>query len=244
MRAVLLGATKGMGRALARQLAERGEKLFLLGRDASELERSAADLEVRGAGEVGHAVCDLLEPKGFAPALDRASEALGGFDTVIISAALFAGQEPLEADFVLRDRLLVANFVNTVHFCEEARARLLAAGGGTLCVFSSVAGDRARKPVILYGAAKAGLSHYLTGLDHKFRRAGLRTVLVKPGFVRTRMTAGLAAPPFAGQPERVARDILRAIDRGRPVVYTPAIWRLVMLAIRSLPRAVMRRVGF
>ncbi|MEE8278724.1 MAG: short-chain dehydrogenase, partial [Thermoanaerobaculia bacterium] len=91
---------------------------------------------------------------------------------------------------------------------------------------------------------KAGLSHYLTGLDHKFRRAGLRTVLVKPGFVRTRMTAGLAAPPFAGQPERVARDILRAIDRGWPVVYTPGIWRLVMLAIRSLPRAVMRRVGF
>ncbi len=170
MKAVLLGATKGMGRALARQLAERGEKLFLLGRDASELERSAADLEVRGAGEVGHAVCDLLEPKGFAPALDRASEALGGFDTVIVSAALFEAQEVLEADFVLRDRLLVANFVNTVHFGEEARTRLLAAGGGTLCVFSSVAGDRARKPVILYGAAKAGLSHYLTGLDHKFRR--------------------------------------------------------------------------
>ena len=70
MKAVLLGATKGMGRALARQLAERGEKLFLLGRDSNELERSAADLEVRGAGEVGHAVCDLLEPKGFGPALD------------------------------------------------------------------------------------------------------------------------------------------------------------------------------
>ena len=244
MKAVLLGATKGMGRALARQLAERGEKLFLLGRDASELERSAADLEVRGAGEVGHAVCDLLEPKGFAPALERAAEALGGFDTVVVSAALYASQERLEADPDLRDRLLLANFVNTVHFCEEARTRLLAAGGGTLCVFSSVAGDRARKPVILYGAAKAGLSHYLTGLDHKFRRAGLRTILVKPGFVRTRMTAGLAPPPFASQPEQVARDVLRALDRGLPVVYTPAVWRLVMLAIRSLPRAVMRRVGF
>ncbi len=244
MKAVLLGATKGMGRALARQLAERGEKLFLLGRDASELERSAADLEVRGAGEVGHAVCDLLEPKGFAPALERAAEALGGFDTVVVSAALFATQEQLEADLDLRDRLLLANFVNTVHFCEEARVRLLAAGGGTLCVFSSVAGDRARKPVILYGAAKAGLSHYLTGLDHKFRRAGLKTILVKPGFVRTRMTAGLTPPPFAGQPEQVARDVLRALDRGVPVVYTPAVWRLVMLAIRSLPRALMRRVGF
>ncbi len=111
-------------------------------------------------------------------------------------------------------------------------------------MFSSVAGDRARKPAIIYGASKAGLSHYLTGLDHKFRSKGLRTVLVKPGFVRTGMTAALDPPPFAGKPERVARDVLRAIDRGRPVVYTPGVWRYVMLGVRSLPRAVMRRVGF
>ncbi len=94
MKAVLLGTTKGMGRALARQLAERGEKLFRRGRDASELERRAADLEVRGAGEVGHAVCDLLEPKGFAPALERAAEALGGFDTVVVSAAHYRAMDP------------------------------------------------------------------------------------------------------------------------------------------------------
>lgn len=244
MKAVLLGATKGMGRALAREMAERGERLFLLGRDAGDLERSAADLQLRGAGEVGHALCDLLEPKGFAPALERAAEELGRFDTVVVSAGLFASQEELEADAELANRLLLANFVNTVHFCEEARTRLLAQGGGTLCVFSSVAGDRARKPTIVYGASKAGLSHYLTGLDHKFRREGLRTVLVKPGFVRTGMTAGLDPPPFAGEPERVARDVLRAIDQGRPVVYTPGVWRYVMLVVRSLPRAVMRRVGF
>ncbi len=244
MKAVLLGATRGMGRALAREMAERGERLFLLGRDTGNLERSAADLRVRGAAQVGHTLCDLLEPKSFASALDRAGEELGGFDTVVLSAALFASQEELEADPDLRSRLLISNFVNTVHFCEEARTRLLANGGGTLCVFSSVAGDRARTPVIIYGASKAGLSHYLTGLDHKFRSKGLRTVLVKPGFVRTGMTAALDPPPFAGQPERVARDVLRAIDRGRPVVYTPGVWRYVMLAVRSLPRAVMRRVGF
>ena len=245
MKAVLLGATKGMGRALARCMAEGGEQIFLLGRDAKELERSAADLQIRGAsGSVDYALCDLLEPKGFATALEQADEALGGFDTVVMSAGLYADQEQLESDSKLRDRLLVADFVNTVHFCEDVRQRLLASGGGTLCVFSSVAGDRARKPVILYGAAKAGLSHYLTGLDHKFRRAGLRTVLVKPGFVRTGMTADLDPPPFAGEPDQVARDVLRAIARGCPVVYTPGAWRWVMLVIRSLPRAIMRRIGF
>jgi short-subunit dehydrogenase len=131
-----------------------------------------------------------------------------------------------------------------VAFCEEARRRLLARGGGTLCVFSSVAGERGRKPVIIYGAAKAGLTRYLEGLDHKFRAQGLRVVCVKPGFVKTSMTDGLPAPPFAGEPEGVARDVLRALDRGRPEVYTPAPWRWVMLVVRNLPRAVMRRVGF
>lgn len=246
MRVALLGASKGMGRAVARVLAERGDALCLLGRDRAELERCAADLRVRGAaGEVGIVACDLLEPSSFAPALDGAVRHLGGLDAIVVSAGLFATQEQLERDAALRARLLTADFTNTVQFCELARERLMAAGGARrLCVFSSVAGDRARKPVILYGAAKAGLSHYLTGLDHKFAAHGLRVVLVKPGFVKTGMTAGLPVPPFAGEPEPVARRVVRALDRGTPVVYAPAIWRWVMLAIRLLPRAVMRRIGF
>src|SRR5262249_51307672 len=122
--------------------------------------------------------------------------------------------------------------------------RLLAAGGGTLCVFSSVAGERGRKPVILYGAAKAGLSYYLEGLDHKFRALGLQTVTVKPGFVKTGMTAGLPAPPFAGEADAVAQTVLQAIDRGTPEVFAPSIWRWIMLVIRWLPRALMRRIEF
>jgi NAD(P)-dependent dehydrogenase (short-subunit alcohol dehydrogenase family) len=244
VKAVLLGASKGMGRALARLMAERGHRLFLLGRDTEDLLRSARDLEARSArGPVGVAACDLERPDGFAPALDAAEAALSGFDAVIVSAGLFGTQEQLEADTALLARVLDANFRGTVLFCEEARKRLLPRGG-TLCVFSSVAGDRGRRPVALYGATKAGLSHYLESLDHRYRRAGLRTVCVKPGFVKTSMTAGLPAPPFAGDPEGVARVVLRAIERGEPVVYAPPIWALVMRVIRSLPRFVMRRVGF
>ncbi len=247
MNVVMLGATKGMGRALARLLAARGERLFLLGRDATDLERSARDLEVRAGaveGSVGQALCDLERPETFAPALDAAERALGGVDTVIVTAGIFATQAALEADREQARRVLVVDFAHTVVFCEEARARLLARGGGTLCVFSSVAGERGRKPVVIYGAAKAGLTRYLEGLDHKFHAAGLRVVCVKPGFVKTSMTAALKPPPFAGEPEQVARVVLRALDRGTPVVYAPPAWRLVMLVIRNLPRAVMRRLGF
>jgi NAD(P)-dependent dehydrogenase (short-subunit alcohol dehydrogenase family) len=245
MNVVILGATKGMGRALARLMAERGDRLFLLGRDARQLERSAADLQIRGAsGPVPAALCDLADPSTFAPALERAAATLGSIDTVVVTAGVFATQQAIEADRQLAGEILSVDFTGTVLFCEEVRGRLLAAGGGTLCVFSSVAGERGRKPTVVYGAAKAGLSRYLEGLDHKFRARGLTTICVKPGFVKTGMTTGLKPPPFAGEPQQVARRVLRAIDRGCPEVYAPAAWGWVMWVIRNLPRLVMRRVDF
>lgn len=245
MNVIVLGATKGIGRAVARQLAARGDRLFLLGRSSSELALTAQDLAVRtGATPVaGTAVCDLRDSNTFAPALAAASAALGTVQTVVVTAADFATQPALEADIERTRQMLDVNFTATIVFCEQARTSVLASGG-TLCVVSSVAGDRGRKPVILYGASKAGLTHYLEGLDHKFREGGLRVVCIKPGFVKTSMTAGLKPPPFAGEPDGVAADIVKAIDRGTPVVYSPGIWRLVMLVIRCLPRVVMRRIQF
>jgi decaprenylphospho-beta-D-erythro-pentofuranosid-2-ulose 2-reductase len=246
MKVVLLGGTSGMGRALGRLLMERGHDVFLAGIDEAELRKSAQDFEQRGGGKrkVSFAECDLLRPETFQPALDQAHAALSGFDTVVVTAGLFGTQERLEQDTEFTRVLLTANFTNTVVFCELARKYLLGRGGGILCAFSSVAGDRGRKPVVLYGASKAGLSAYLEGLDHRYRTAGLRTITVKPGFVRTSMTEGLKAPPFAGEPEGVAHQVITAMERGTPVVYAPAIWAWVMRVIRNLPRFVMRRVQF
>lgn len=241
MNVVVFGATRGMGRSLARIYAGRGASLVLFGRSLDDLERTAADLRVRGAADVRCARCDLEDTATFAPAFAVAAE-VGRPDVVVVTAALFATQDELEQDSALAERVLRADFTNTVIFCEHARKAL--ARGGTLCVFSSVAGERGRKPVVLYGAAKAGLSAYLEGLDHKFRAEGLRVVNVKPGFVKTEMTAGLPPPPFAGEPDSVAAAAVAAIDRGTPVVYAPLPWALVMAVIRAMPRAVMRRVRF
>ncbi|HEX7880138.1 MAG TPA: SDR family NAD(P)-dependent oxidoreductase [Candidatus Eisenbacteria bacterium] len=246
MKAVILGGTSGMGRSLAQQLAGRGDLVFLLGRDAAALEQGVTDLRMRHPERqaAGSAVCDLESPEGFQGALDAADRALNGFDTVIVTAGLFATQDELEADIEKTRRLLTVDFANTVVFCERVRAMLLPRGGGRLVVFSSVAGDRGRKPVALYGAAKAGLSTYLEAMDHRYHAAGLHVLCVKPGFVKTAMTAGLKPPPFAGEPDRVAREVIRAMDKGLPLVYSPPIWGLVMLVIRFLPRFVMRRIRF
>jgi len=243
-RIVVLGATRGMGREVARRLAARGDHLYLLGRKQVDLEAAKADLEGRGAADVGFGLFDLSEADAIEGALDGASQALGKLDAVVVTAGLFGTQEQLEEDGELLARVLDVNFTKTVLFCEAVKRRLLEQGGGALVVFSSVAGDRGRKTNGLYGATKAGLSLYLEALDHKHRADGLVTLCVKPGFIRTGMTEGLSEPPFAGEPDDVAKQVVAAMDRQAPMVYTPTIWGFVMLVIKFLPRFVMRRVGF
>ena len=131
-----------------------------------------------------------------------------------------------------------------VVLCQMAADRLAARGGGRLCVFSSVAGDRPRRSNYLYGASKAGLSAFLEGLGHAYAGRGVGVLCVKPGFVKTAFTEGFPVPPFAGEPEPVARTVLRALDAGRRAVYAPPVWRWIMLVIRSLPHSVMRRIRF
>ncbi|MDA8018598.1 MAG: SDR family NAD(P)-dependent oxidoreductase [Thermoanaerobaculia bacterium] len=246
-RVAFLGATRGMGRALARVLAEQGDRLVLLGRDEESLERSARDLEIRSGlpkSDVGTAFCDLADDESFAPALQAATDHLGGLDVVVVTAGVFFPQEQVEEDVGRARQVMDLDFTKTVLFCEEARKRLLDSQGGTLCVFSSVAGDRGRHSVGIYGAAKAGLSRYLEALDHGYRRRGLVTIDVRPGFVHTSMTAGLKPPPFAGRPEQVALQVAKAIRRGTPKIYVPSAWRWVMTVVRNLPRMAMRRLSF
>ena len=245
MKAVCVGATRGMGRALARLLAERGAALFLLGRHGSELDASARDLEIRGGPiRVDTAQLDLSSPAGFVDALDAADRALGQFDTLIVTGGAFGRQEDLATDPFRLERLLHVNFTGTVVLCQLAAERLAARGGGTICAFSSVAGDRARRSNYLYGASKAGLSAFLDGLGYAYADRGVKVVCVKPGFVNTEMTAGLPPPPFAGEPEPVAKAVLAGLYSGRPVVYAPPAWRWIMLVIRLLPRCLMRRLSF
>jgi len=240
-----VGATRGMGRGLSRLMAERGDALCLLGRSAPDLAASARDLEACGApAPVATAALDLARPEGFAAALDAADRALGGVTTLVVTAGFFGAQDDLARDPARLAALFQVNFTGTAVLCQLMAERLAARGGGVICAFSSVAGDRARRNNYLYGASKAGLSAFLDGLELAYAERGVRVTCVRPGFVRTGMTDGLAAPPFAGEPEAVARRVLRAMDAGRPVVYAPAPWRAVMLAIRLLPRAVMRRVRF
>ncbi|HTI52582.1 MAG TPA: SDR family NAD(P)-dependent oxidoreductase, partial [Verrucomicrobiae bacterium] len=186
MKIAIVGATRGMGRALARRLAERGDALFLLGRDEVQMDLSARDLEARGAPPgVGQARLDLGEPDGFVAALDAADRGLSRMDALVVTGGLFARPEELAADPARLAALLHANFTGTVLLCQQAAERLAGRGGGLICVFGSVAGDRARRSNYLYGASKAGLDAFLSALRQRMFRRGVRVITVKPGFVDT-----------------------------------------------------------
>ena len=245
MKVALVGATRGMGRAVARLLAERRIAIFLLGRGSADLVASARDLEARGApSPVNTATLDLAIPSGFGAALDAADEALGRFDTLVVTGGLFGRQEDLAADPSRLQQMLHVNFTGTVLLCQMVAERLALGGGGTVCVFSSVAGDRARRSNYLYGSTKAGLSAFLDGLGQAYADRGVRVICVRPGFVKTQMTAGLPVPPFAAEPEAVAKVVAAALTAPKRVVYAPGVWRWVMLVIRSLPHFVVRRLKF
>ena len=243
MKAVLLGATQGMGRALARLMAARGDRLFLLEHVPEELERSARDLEIYGAPKpVGTAYCDLLQPATFAPALDQAQRELGGFDTVVVTAGLFAPQEELENDPELAARLLAADFTNTVLFCEEARKRLLGRRHAVRVQFRGrragpEAGDPVRRgegrAVAIPGRLGPQVSRPRTEDD--LREAGLREDRHDggPEAAAFRRHAGGGCPAGAeGDRPRLARGLrARAVALGD--VRDP-----------RLPRWVMRRIGF
>jgi short-subunit dehydrogenase len=240
--ALLLGATSDLARALARRLAADGWGLTLAARNASELERIVADLALRpGAGPVRGIAFDALD---FARAADFAATLPAAPDAVFCVFGTLGDPVRAETDPEERRRILDTNFTAAVHVLEPLAAGLAARGGGQIIGISSVAGERGRAGNAFYTSAKAGFTAYLSGLRGRMRSRGVHVLTVKPGFLRTKMTANLRLPPLlTASPERAAAVILRAAGRGRDVVYVPGIWRLVMAVIRAIPEPVFKRLS-
>lgn len=239
---VVLGATSGVGRALADRLAADGCRLVLTGRRRDEVDAVAADLRIRrGVAASGHVVdADAADASAAMDAvLDDAGDGLAGVVCCIGRLGAAAGGSAEEAE---ARRLIDINLTACMALLEPAARRLEARGGGFLCALSSVAGDRGRRGNYLYGAAKAGLNVYLQGLRHRLGPAGVRVVTVKLGPVDTRMSYGRREAALAIAPARAARAIHRALRRGPRTVYVPARWRWIMLAIRALPEWIFRRL--
>ncbi|MFC0408651.1 SDR family oxidoreductase [Roseomonas elaeocarpi] len=243
-RIVIFGATSAIAQAVARLFAADGARLFLVARNAERLDAVAADLRARGAGTVATATADLADEGAHAALVAQAEAALEGLDAALIAHGTLGDQSRSESDADAALAELRNNFLSPASILTHLANRMAAQGHGTIAVIGSVAGDRGRMSNYVYGSAKGGLRVFVQGLRHRLGKSGVSVVLVQPGFVDTPMTAGVAnrGGPLWAKPERVARDIRRAMDRGGPaILYTPWFWSPIMTVVRNLPDAVFRR---
>jgi decaprenylphospho-beta-D-erythro-pentofuranosid-2-ulose 2-reductase len=242
-RIAVFGATSAIAQAVIRRIASTGAGLHLVGRNPEKLEAVAADARVRGAATVTTDVVDLDDTRALPATVARAFDALGRVDLALVAQGWLATSDDCEKAPDLTGRLLHTNFVAPAILSEAVALQLAKSQrGGTLAVVSSVAGDRGRQSNFAYGAAKGGLAVFLAGLRNRVARHRVHVLTVKPGMVDTPMTAGLPKTALFATPDRVARDVLRAVARRSDVVYTPSYWRVIMFVIRAIPERIFKKL--
>jgi decaprenylphospho-beta-D-erythro-pentofuranosid-2-ulose 2-reductase len=242
-RVLLLGGTSEIGLAIIRRLHREGPvSAVLLGRDQARMAEAAAALEADGVAPVGVEVATADELAGHAPAVENAFAQQGGADIVIAAIGLLGAQDGLDADPDEANAVMGVNFVGLGSLILHSLRRLRGQGSGTLIVLSSVAGERVRSSNAIYGAAKAGLDALAQGLSDSLAGSGVRVLVVRPGFVTTKMTAGLKPAPMATTPEAVAEAAVTALPTRAHTIWVPGRMRWVFAVLRHLPRPVFRRL--
>ena len=240
---LVLGGGSDIGLAIVRRLvARRARTIDLAGRHPENLKGHVDELRDLGAETVDVVAFDAADTASHQRFVEEVFDAHGDFDLVLLAFGVLGDQEEAERDPSAALEILQTNFTGAVSVALPVAARLRAQGHGTLVVLSSVAGERVRKANFVYGSSKAGLDGFAQGLGDHLDGSGVRVMVVRPGFVRTKMTAGLEPAPLSTDAESVAASIAAGLRRNAHTVWSPAPLRFVMSALRHLPRAVFRRL--
>jgi short-subunit dehydrogenase len=242
LKVLIIGATSAIAEATARCYAQRGARLYLVARNAERLADIAADLRVRGAADISYASLDVNDLAAHAAVLEQACQWLDGIDVALIAHGTLPDQPACEASVSIAMAEFATNGSSTIALMTALSPRFEAQRHGVLAVISSVAGDRGRQSNYLYGAAKAAVSTFASGLRQRLAKVGVNVLTIKPGFVDTPMTRDFRKGALWAKPDTIARGIVRAVDRGRSVVYLPGFWLPIMLIIRHIPEFIFKRI--
>ncbi len=244
-RALLIGASSGIGAALARRLAAEGYVLALLARRADLLQRLCEDINAAcGEARAVPYVHDVRDHAAIPDLLKRILADLGGLDLVIYNAGVNLPAGPEAYDFENDLLMTEINYVGALAWLDRVAAVFQQLKSGQIVGISSVAGDRGRAGNPAYTASKAALTCYLEALRNRLGRYGVHVLTVKPGFVQTDMLKHAQRPFMVISPEQAAADICKAIRKRRQSIYTPARWGFIMLIIRLIPSFLFRRLRF
>lgn len=243
-RILIIGATSAIATACARIWAEQKAEFFLVARDADKLSQVADDLLTRGASQVGCFTMDVLDSSQHGVMLESCLEQLYQIDIALIAHGTLPDQAACEQDPILAMREFAINGTSVIELLTPLANQFARQGCGALGVISSVAADRGRATNYLYGSAKAAVSTFCQGLRVRLFKQGVSVTLIKPGFVDTPMTQGLALPSaLVASPEKVATQIVMGIESGKAELYTPRFWLIIMLIIRQIPDFIFKRMN-
>jgi short-subunit dehydrogenase len=242
--AIIIGASSGIGAAMARRLAAGGARVALVARRRERLVEIASEIDA-AAGESRAFVYEhnVRQPAEVPELFQQIARDLGGLDLMVYAAGVMHRLASDEYATAKDLEMLDINLAGAVAWLNPAAERFARLGRGTIVGIGSVAGDRGRVANPVYNASKAGLETYLEALRNRIHRSGARVVTIKPGFVDTDMTRGVKGLFWLISSDRAAEIILRKARRGSVSAYVPARWRLVMWVIRSIPSFVFRRLS-
>lgn len=244
-RIAIIGATSAIATHCARLWVRdiAAVDLLLVGRDLVKTEYLAADLRVRNPDAKIHCMqINFLDPPSIKTTVQAAVKE-GPLDIVLIAHGVLLDQQQCQENLELCQEALMVNGVSPVLFAEAFAGEMQAANTGSLAVISSVAGERGRKSNYVYGAGKGLVTRYVQGLQHRLAKTQVNVVLIQPGPTDTPMTAQMTGKTRKLAPvEDVAQSIVEGIAQGKPVIYTPAKWRWIMLIIQHLPRCVFNKM--
>jgi len=246
-RILVLGGTSEIGLATVRALAShppdgRAVEPFLLGRDQARLDQELTSLRQTGCVGGQVAVLDAYDLDAHEAVISDVFARAGGFDLVLLAVGVLGGQRGLDAPRQETDEVLRISFLGAGSLMIAALRGLQGQRYGTLVVLSSVAAERPRAGNAVYGAAKAGLDALAQGLADSLHTSGVRVLVVRPAFVKTRMTAGLKPTAFASTPEAVAEAVRKGLAGSADTIWVPGVLRYVFMILRHLPRAVFRKL--
>ncbi len=244
-RALIVGASSGIGAEVARQLARQGCQIALVARREDELNRLAAEINTAAGTTLARVYPQDVREYECVPALfQQITRDLGGLDLVVYAAGVMPRIADNEYAFDKDRQMFEVNTLGAIAWLNEAAQRFERAREGTIVGISSVAGDRGRRGQPAYCASKAALTTYLESLRNRIGRYGVAVVTVKPGPVDTPMTQGLDKLPLLIPVEKAAAGVLSAARSRATTAYVPGVWRWIMLIVRSIPSFVFKKLNF
>ncbi len=241
---LVLGGGSEIAQATVRKLvADRCRTVVLAGREPSQLEPVADELRASGATTVDLEAFDALDPESHEHIINDIFDSHGDIDVVLMAFGVLGDQTYFDGHPAAAAEAVSANYVGAVSTGLAVATRLRRQGHGVLVAITSVAGERARKDNFVYGSSKAGLDTFAQGLGDSLVGTGAQVMVVRPGFVHTKMTEGMEPAPFSTSAEVVADAIVEGLRRDREIVWAPPVLRYVFSAMRHLPRPVWRKVS-